>query len=61
LLAAEKKGYTTRVRPGKYKLVPEMGNNELINVLRSQKQTVSVVFNNQERLEDLADSYCSSN
>jgi UPF0755 protein len=31
-----------------------MGNNELINVLRSQKQTVSVVFNNQERLEDLA-------
>jgi UPF0755 protein len=26
----------------------------LINVLRSQKQTVSVVFNNQERLEDLA-------
>jgi UPF0755 protein len=54
LLAAEKKGYTTRVRPGKYKIVPEMGNNELINVLRSQKQTVSVVFNNQERLEDLA-------
>ncbi len=54
LLAAEKKGYTTRIRPGKYKLVPDMGNNELINVLRSQKQTVSVVFNNQERLEDLA-------
>ena len=54
LLAAEKKGYTTRVRPGKYKIVLKMGNNELINVLRSQKQTVSVVFNNQERLEDLA-------
>jgi UPF0755 protein len=54
LLAAEKKGYATRVRPGKYKLLPKMGNNELINILRSQKQTVSVVFNNQERLEDLA-------
>lgn len=54
LIAAEKKGYVSRIRPGKYKLVPEMGNNELINVLRSQKQTVSVVFNNQERLEDLA-------
>ena len=54
LLAAEKKGYVSRIRPGKYKLVPEMGNNELINVLRSQRQTVSVVFNNQERLEDLA-------
>ncbi|MAD29937.1 MAG: aminodeoxychorismate lyase [Flavobacteriaceae bacterium] len=53
LLAAEKKGYTTRLRPGKYKLVPDMGNNDLINVLRSQRQTVSVVFNNQERLEDL--------
>ena len=54
LLAAEKKGYTTRIRPGKYKLTPEMGNNEMINVLRSKKLTVSVVFNNQERLEDLA-------
>ena len=54
LIAAEKKGYDNRVRPGKYKIVPKMGNNELINVLRSQKQTVSVVFNNQERLEDLA-------
>ena len=53
LLAAEKKGYTSRLRPGKYKLVPDMGNNDLINVLRSQRQTVSVVFNNQERLEDL--------
>ena len=55
LLAAEKKGYATRVRPGKYKLISEMGNNELINTLRSKKLTVSVVFNNQERIEDLAE------
>ena len=54
LLAAEKKGYSTRIRTGKYRLLPEMGNNEMINVLRSQKLTVSVVFNNQERLEDLS-------
>ena len=55
LLAAEKKGYANRVRPGKYKLISEMGNNELINTLRSKKLTVSVVFNNQERIEDLAE------
>ena len=54
LLAAEKKGYINRIRSGKYKLVPKMGNNDLINVLRSQKLTVSVTFNNKERLEDLA-------
>ena len=53
LLAAERKGYTSRIRTGKYKLVPGMGNNELINLLRSQKLSVSVVFNNQERIEDL--------
>ena len=54
LIAAEKKGYLNRIRTGKYKLVPKMGNNELINVLRSEKLTVSVIFNNKERLEDLA-------
>lgn len=31
-----------------------MNNNELVNALRSGNQPVSVVFNNQERLENLA-------
>ena len=32
-----------------------MGNNQIINILRSQRLTVKVVFNNQERLENLAE------
>ena len=31
-----------------------MGNNKIINSLRSKRLTVKVTFNNQERLEDLA-------
>ena len=54
LLAAEKKGYTQRVLPGKYRLEKGMGNNEIINALRSKRLTTRVIFNNQERLEDLA-------
>ncbi|MEK9613996.1 MAG: endolytic transglycosylase MltG [Flavobacteriaceae bacterium] len=54
LLAAEKKGYDLRIRPGKYTLKKGWGNNEMINSLRSQRMTVLVTFNNQERIEDLA-------
>jgi len=53
-IAANKKGYSQKVKPGKYKLNKGLGNNEIINVLRSKRLTVKVVFNNQERLEDLA-------
>lgn len=53
-IAANKKGYSQNVKPGKYKLNKGLGNNEIINVLRSKRLTVKVVFNNQERLEDLA-------
>lgn len=54
LLAAEKKGYSQNIKPGKYKLVNGSGNNDLINILRSNRLTVKVIFNNQERLENLA-------
>ena len=54
LLAAEKKGYTSRVRSGKYRIKRGMNNNEIINTLRGKGLTVNVVFNNQERLENLA-------
>ncbi len=54
-IAAQKKGYSDRVKPGKFKLTSGLGNNEIINILRSQRLTVKVVFNNQERLEDLAE------
>lgn len=54
ILAAEKKGYNKRILPGKYRIKKGMGNNEIINTLRSQRLTTTVVFNNQERIEDLA-------
>ncbi|GAA4326028.1 endolytic transglycosylase MltG [Pontixanthobacter gangjinensis] len=53
-LVAQKKGYASNVRPGRYVLEPGMNNNELVNRLRSGNSPVKVVFNNQERLEDLA-------
>jgi UPF0755 protein len=54
LLASEKKGYDRRIRTGKYAIQKGWGNNEIINSLRSQRMTVLVTFNNQERIEDLA-------
>ena len=51
--AAEKKGYTKRILPGKYRIKKGMGNNEIINTLRSEKLVTRIVFNNQTRLEDL--------
>ena len=53
-LVAEKKGYSERVRPGRYVLNKGMNNNELVDRLRSGNTPVKVIFNNQERLEDLA-------
>lgn len=51
---AQKKGYAANVRAGKYILKKGMNNNDIVNVLRSQNTPVAVVFNNQERLEELA-------
>jgi len=51
---ARKKGYATRVKAGKYKIPKHANNNEIINILRSGNQPVKLVFNNQERLENLA-------
>ncbi len=53
-VVAQKKGYSAKVKAGKYILKKNMNNNDLVNVLRSQNTPVSVVFNNQERLEELA-------
>ena len=53
-LAAKKKDYINRVKPGKYLLLKGSNNNDIINTLRSKSLTVRVTFNNQERLEDLA-------
>lgn len=51
---ADQKGYSQRVKPGRYTLLAGMNNNEIVNMLRSQNEPVRVTFNNQERLADLA-------
>ncbi len=52
---AGKKKYSSHIYPGRYKLTPNMTNNELLNMLRSGKQSpVMVIFNNIRTLEQLA-------
>lgn len=53
-MVAQKKGYSENVRPGRYVIQKRMNNNELVNALRSGNKPVKLIFNNQERLEDLA-------
>ncbi|MFN3557605.1 MAG: endolytic transglycosylase MltG [Bacteroidales bacterium] len=52
---AEKKNYKNNVRPGRYLIRKDMGNNELINLLRSGNQDpVRLTFNNIRLKEQLA-------
>lgn len=53
-MVAQKKNYAQNVRAGRYVLEKNMNNNQIINVLRSGNKPVRVVYNNQERLENLA-------
>jgi len=53
-LAAEKKGYSSRVKSGLYIIPKESNNNEIINILRNKSEAVKVTFNNHEGLENLA-------
>lgn len=51
---ARKKDYPARVKPGKFVIEKNANNNTISNVLRTGNKPVQVVFNNQERLENLA-------
>ncbi len=51
---AQKKGYTTNVKGGKYEIAKGMNNNDIINSLRSNNVAIKLAFNNQETLADLA-------
>lgn len=52
---AEKKGYTTSVKPGKYLLTNHMTNNALINLLRSGRQEpVNFTFNSFRTRQQIA-------
>lgn len=52
---SEQKNYTKNVKPGRYKLSPNMSNNELVNLLRSGEQTpVNIAFHSIKTLPQLA-------
>ncbi len=52
---AEQKKYINLVKAGRYFLKKGMNNNDLINLLRSGKQTtINLTFNNQDTLEKLS-------
>ncbi|WP_282075355.1 endolytic transglycosylase MltG [Maribacter aquivivus] len=52
--AADRKGYLSNIKAGKYKIGKGMNNNEIVNSLRSGNIPVKVSFNNQENINDLA-------
>ena len=52
--AADRKGYLSNIRAGKFRIAKGMNNNEMVNSLRSGNLPVKVSFNNQENIQDLA-------
>lgn len=53
-IVAQKKGYVSNIRPGKYEIKKGMSNNDIVNSLRSRNVPINLSFNNQETLERLA-------
>lgn len=53
-MVADRKGYSSNIKPGHYVLRKGMNNNDIINTLRIDNRPIQVKFNNQERLENLA-------
>jgi len=52
---AQQKKYDTNIKPGRYKINRVLNNNELVNLLRSGKQTpIKVTFNNVRTKEQFA-------
>lgn len=52
---SERKRYTNNIKSGRYLIKDGMNNNELVNLLRSGRQTpVNVVFNNVRTKEEFA-------
>ena len=51
---AQQKKYMSNVRPGRYRISKGMTNNDIINSLRSQNIPITVAFNNQHSLRQLA-------
>jgi len=52
---AQQKKYNTNIKPGRYKINRALNNNELVNLLRSGKQTpIKVTFNNARTKEQFS-------
>jgi len=52
---AKQKNYTSNIKPGRYKIDRALNNNQLVNLLRSGKQTpIKVTFSNVRTKEQLA-------
>lgn len=55
LFLAKKKKITNKIPPGRYKIINNMSNNDLINKIRSGAQDpVNVIFNNINNIHDFA-------
>jgi len=52
--AADRKGYSSNVKGGRYAITKGMNNNDIIASLRSNNLPLKIAFNNQERVENLA-------
>ncbi|NND26315.1 MAG: endolytic transglycosylase MltG [Flavobacteriaceae bacterium] len=51
---ASRKKYSSNVKAGKYCIKKGMNNNDIINTIRSNNRAVSLSFNNQNSIEQLA-------
>lgn len=51
---ANQKKYNSNVKAGRYRLKKGMNNNDIINTIRSQNIPITLSFNNQNSLEQLA-------
>ncbi|MEM1001260.1 MAG: endolytic transglycosylase MltG [Bacteroidota bacterium] len=51
---ASRKKYTSNVRAGRYRIKKGMTNNDIINAIRSQNIPLTLAFNNQNSLGQLA-------
>ena len=52
--AAERLDYLENQKTGRYKIFKDIGNNDIVNSLKFNNTPVNVIFNNQERIENLA-------
>lgn len=52
---AKQKQYSSNVKPGRFRISKGMTNNDIINSIRSKNLPVTVAFNNQHSLPQLAE------